>query len=86
MFDIVMIPCFIIKKITPEPLCGFTGLCIHICTSLDSIVNLSVNWSINSLFVDFWLKIDFWQVECFLPFLLIFVHKNKHISKVQSFL
>ena len=33
-------------------------------TSLDSIVNLSVTWSINSFFVDFWPKIDFEQVRC----------------------
>ena len=28
-------------------------------TSLDFSANLSVNWSINSLFVEFWPKIDF---------------------------
>ena len=27
-------------------------------SSLDSIVNLSVNWPIDSLFVEFWPKID----------------------------
>ena len=35
-------------------------------TSFDFIVNLSVNWLIDSLlnFVEFWPKIDFGQVRC----------------------
>ena len=33
-------------------------------TSLDSIVNLSVNWAVDSLFVEFWPKNDFGQVRC----------------------
>ena len=48
-----MIQFFIDKKITHES---------QVCTYLDSIINLSVNWSINSLFVDFWHKTDFGQV------------------------
>ena len=48
------------KKKYSEHLSGFTGLCIlHWILLL-----ICVNWSINSLFVDFRPKIDFGQVKC----------------------
>ena len=47
-----------IKKITHDHL--WFHRFVH--TSLDSIVNLSVNWQIDSLFVEFWPKIDLGKV------------------------
>ena len=44
-------------------------------TSLDSIVNLSVNWSIYSLYVDFWPKKYYVQVRCG-----CLIESNKHIG------
>ena len=44
-------------------------------TSLDSIFNISVNWSINSLFVDFWPKVDYWQV-----WYACLIESNKHFG------
>ena len=44
-------------------------------TSFDSIVNLCVYESINSLFVDFWPKIDFGQVRCGCR-----IESNKHFG------
>ena len=44
-------------------------------TSLDSIVNLSDNWSIYSLFLEFWPKTDFGQVRCG-----CLIESNKHFG------
>ena len=44
-------------------------------TSLDSIVTLSVNWSSNSLFVEFWPKNDLGQVWCG-----CLIESNKHFG------
>ena len=57
LFDILLYDSMLhyawIKKIIHEHLSGFTGLCIP-----HWILLISVNWSINRLFVEFWPKYD----------------------------
>ena len=50
----------------------------QVCAYLDSIVNLSDNWSIDRLFVEFWPKIDFGKVYGCL------IESNKHFGNTST--